>query len=44
MCHCEGVFPEAISRLRNLPVEKGIATPPEEHRRLAMTLLDGFVR
>jgi hypothetical protein len=27
-----------------LPVEKGIATPPEEHRRLAMTPFDGFVR
>jgi hypothetical protein len=36
--HCEGVFPEAIPlSCRLLSIEEEIASPPEEHWRLAMT-------
>jgi hypothetical protein len=41
-CHCEAVFAEAISHLMVFAVEKGIATPPEERRRLAMTSFRRF--
>jgi hypothetical protein len=43
-CHCERAHfaSEAISVQSVYACQKGVATPPEEHRRLAMTSFGGF--